>query len=377
MKIAIVGAGNAGCMTALSYHLHGRLLSSEIDEIEIYYDPNIPIEKVGQGTQLNVTDIIFNILNIDWYNNPIGATVKSGILYEGWGKKQDKIFHPFSGSDVAIHYVPHKLSKCVLESNHFNVIEKSINDPEKEIDANCIIDCRGRHNRDKSNYDTLINPLNAVLLAKKDSRDPDLTYTRTVATPNGWTFVVPNKDSVSYGYLYNNTITSNKEAKEDFLERFDLFEIDDSLTFESYIAKNIFVGRKTVLNGNACGFVEPMEATSIGFFHNVAKNAWKTIFGIQDIKTSNNMIRKNMKEIETFILWHYQFGSKYDTPFWKYAKSLPFYPDEKFRELIKNPQSSQNFLKMGNILRENINVNEYQYGQWESQSFKVWKDGME
>jgi hypothetical protein len=375
-KIAIVGAGNAACLTALHYHLYGRIINDSIDEIEIYHDPSVPIEKVGLGSQLNVTDIIFDVLEMDWYENPIDATFKTGILYEGWGKKQDKIFHSFSGKGNAIHYIPHKLSKCVLESSHFNAIEKSISDPEKEIDANYIIDCRGRHNRDKSNYDTLINPLNAVLLSSKDGKDPDLHYTRTVTTPNGWTFVIPNKDSVSYGYLYNNTITSDKEAKEDFLERFNLSEIDDTLTFENYMAKNVFVGNRTILNGNACGFMEPMEANSTAFFLSVAEFAWDCIFGITSPNKSNHLIKKLMKEIETFILWHYQYGSKYDTAFWEYAKSLPFHPDKKFKELIKNP-FNKNELEMKFHSNENFKLEEYAYGQWASPSIKVWKDAME
>ena len=319
--------------------------------------------------------MIFDILDLNWYDNPIGATFKTGILYEGWGKKQDKIFHPFYAHEVAMHYVPHKLSKCVLESGYFNVIEKSISDPEKEIDANYIIDCRGRHNRDKSNYNTLINPLNAVLLSRKDGRDLDLNYTRTITTPNGWTFVIPNKDSVSYGYLYNNTITSDEEAREDFLERFNLSEIDDSLTFENYMAKNIFVGERTVLNGNACGFVEPMEATSTSFFNDVSEYAWDCIFRNAHPDKVNYFVRKLMKEIETFILWHYQFGSKYDTPFWEYAKSLPFYPDERFRELIKNPLSSRE-LDMAEY-KKDFDEDKYVYGQWKTASMRVWKDGME
>ena len=88
------------------------------------------------------------------------------------------------------------------------MIDKTIKEPEKVLDADVIFDCRGRHNRDKSNYDKLINPLDSVLLSKKYERDVDLIYTRCVATPNGWTFVIPNKDSVSYGYLYNIGVRS-------------------------------------------------------------------------------------------------------------------------------------------------------------------------
>ena len=316
MKIAIVGAGNAGCVTALHYHKY-----LEIDnEIVIYHNPDEhPIERVGQGTLFSITDLISSTLGINWYDNPIDATFKTGILYEGWGKKKDILFHHFPLPDMSIHFVPQKLSKAVLESGYFKVIEKTITDPEKEIDADVIFDCRGRHNRDKSNYDTLIDPLNSVLLYKKQGRDPDLIYTRSVATPNGWTFVIPNKDSISYGYLYNNTITSKEDARKDFLDRFDLPEVDGELTFENYMAKNMFAGERTILQGNMYGFLEPLEATSLGFYRIICMQAWDAIFHIKSLDECNSEVRRVMKELENVTLWHYQYGSKYDTPFWEYA----------------------------------------------------------
>ena len=203
IKIAIIGAGNAGCVTALHFY---KYLSEETDlsfEITIYHSPNEhPIERVGQGTLLGVAALISSTLGIDWYNNPIDATFKTAFMYEGWGKKQDKIFAPFSDmSEMAMHFVPQKLSNVVLESKLFTVEEKIIIDPEKEIDADWIFDCRGRNNRDKDNYESLINPLNSVLLCNKDGKEFDLSHTRCATTPNGWTFIIPNKDSVSYGYL--------------------------------------------------------------------------------------------------------------------------------------------------------------------------------
>ena len=217
-------------------------------------------------------------------------------MYEGWGKKKDKIFHNFPLNDMGIHYVPQKLSKVVLESEYFNVIEKIITDPEKEIDADVIFDCRGRHNRDKSNYDKLINPLNSVLLYDTKEPNHSLHYTNCVATPNGWTFVIPNKDSVSYGYLYNNIITSKEDATEDFLDRFELSEIDGELTFENYMAKNIFVGKRTILNGNMCGFLEPLEATSLSFYQHIVGKHGIVCFNIQPLHVCNDNIRRVMKE---------------------------------------------------------------------------------
>ena len=361
VRIAIIGAGNAGCVTALHFY---KYLSESIGvsfEIEIYHSPNEhPIEKVGQGTIIQVPKLICSTLGfINWYNNPIDATIKTGILYEGWGKKKDKIFSSFEIPDVAIHFVPKKLSECVINSKFFKIHEKIINNPEDEIDADVIFDCRGRHNRDSSNYDSLTNPLNAVLLSKKFEKDPGLTYTRCVATPNGWTFVIPNKDSVSYGYLYNNTITSKEDAIEDFLDRFELPEIDAELTFENYMAKNFYNGSRTILQGNMYGFIEPLEATSLAFYQYICRQAWDGMFNIKPFHVCNDNIRTNMKQLENIILWHYQFGSKFDTPFWEYAKSLPFNPDDKFLEMISDEKDDPE-----------------EYGQWGKWNFDIWKEGV-
>lgn len=360
IKIAIIGAGNAGCITAL--HFHKFLLEvSDQFEIDIYHSPHDhPIEKVGQGTTILVPQLISSVLNINWYHNPIGATFKTGILYEGWGKKNDKIFHPFEMPNAAMHFVPKKFSECVLESNLFNVQEKIIDDPEKEIDADVIFDCRGRHNRDESNYESLINPLNSVILSKKHERDPDLIYTRCVATPNGWTFVIPNQDSVSYGYLYNNNITKKEDAIDDFISRFNLDEITDSLNFDNYMAKSFYNGNRTILQGNMYGFIEPMEATSVAFYQTICRESWDFIFQLRTAEQCNNRIRNNMKQLENIILWHYQYGSKYDTPFWDYAKSLPFNPDDKFYEMISDEKNDPEM-----------------YGQWLKWNFDNWKKGVE
>ena len=66
-----------------------------------------------------------------------------------------------------------------------------------------------------------------------------------------------------------------------------------------------------------------------------------------------------MKQLENIILWHYQFGSKFDTPFWEYAKSLPFNPDDKFLEMISDEKDDPE-----------------EYGQWGKWNFDIWKEGV-
>ena len=66
-----------------------------------------------------------------------------------------------------------------------------------------------------------------------------------------------------------------------------------------------------------------------------------------------------MKQLENIILWHYQFGSKFDTPFWDYAKSLPFNPDDKFLKMVSDEKNDTE-----------------QYGQWKKWNFNIWKNGV-
>jgi hypothetical protein len=213
--------------------------------------------------------------------------------------------------------------------------------------------------------------LNAVLLCKQGGRDPDLTHTRCVATPDGWTFVIPNHDSVSYGYLYNNNITSKDEATFNMHEIFNVVP-DDYLTYRNYVAKSMWKGDRTILNGNKFCFLEPLEATSSTFYRYLAGNAFNHIIEGKTKYMCDYDVRTYMKRVETFVLWHYQFGSAYDTPFWQYAKSLPFEPDLDFR--IFSEQSLRIDYPMLNSKR--LGGNKQEYGIWPLVSFKIWHDGM-
>ena len=343
-KLAIVGAGNAGCISAL----HWRLYEPDL-EIDLYHDSvHHPIERVGQGTTIPVTGLISTCLDFNWFNNPIGATLKTGILYKNWGTKKDHIFHDFYSMDqVSIHYTPKKLSDAVLSSGKFNVIEQKITDPEKEIDADFIIDCRGRKARDKDNLDTIINPINSVLLASLPKRD--LLWTEAQATPNGWTFVVPVEDKLSLGYLYNADLTSKEEATKDFQERFGVKEIEHSMKFDNYCSFNPFVGERTLLNGNQCAFIEPLEATATGLYLYIARVGYDRFINKVDIPQCLHLLHKEVDTIANFVLWHYKTGSKFDSPFWNYVKTLPFTPIEK-------------------------PIQGGMYGQWRKQSFDIWEN---
>ena len=365
-KIAIVGAGNAGCISALNLHYLKMTEEYDVGEIEIYYDPNVPIERVGQGTQLNVRETIFDVLDLDWVEkNHIKATTKQGIRYKGWGKKNPDFFHSFRSGAVAMHYVPKLFSERVLDSGLFNVVEKAITNPEEEIDATYIIDCRGRPSELDDSYQRLTNPINSVILARKEGADPSLLWTEHITTPNGWTFVIPNHDSISYGYLYNNTITTKEDAEKDFIERFDV-EPDGYLSFDNYVAKDMWRGEKTILNGNLFSFIEPMEAVASVIHHNVSECLYDVMIGEKSREEVNENINKELIQVQDFILWHYKNGSTYDTPFWQYAQSLPYSNESELFEHVEK------CVKLPNLFRFDDLREDLEYAYWEPQSYKCW-----
>ena len=80
------------------------------------------------------------------------------------------------------------------------------------------------------------------------------------------------------------------------------------------------------------------------------------MFANDTFDNCNKNIKTNVKQLENIILWHYQYGSKFDSPFWEYAKSLPFNPDQKFYDIIKG----------------NLDEDE-EYGQWKTWNFDNWR----
>ena len=368
MKLTVLGAGNAGCLTALHFSCYTKHVPDF--EVELIYDKNIPPEKVGQATLLDPPLLLWDALNLNWYDNPIKATPKTGILFENWGKVKDKFFHPLAFPTVSLHYDPAEMQKTVLESGQFKVTDNHIKD-YSEVDSDYIFDCRGKPNlktkEDWEFYDELRNPLNACILGRSNEKEPDVYWTRTVATPDGWCFVIPNTThTTSYGYLFNSDITSEEEAKKNFNDLFGI-ESDDIVKFQKYVATNPIIDERIILGGNKLFFLEPLEATAVQAHLQWARYVYDwMISNILGYPTAMSLINRYIHEIENFVIWHYQFGSKYDTPFWEYAKTFEIH-DYKFHKMVDS------------ISGVDLNASKKlggKYGQWKPWNFKYWADGV-
>jgi len=368
MKITILGRGNAGCISALHFYNFSRFLTFKV-EIELIYDSKIDPVPVGQGTILTLPRLLWeatdpvNLLKLNY-------TLKKGIMYENWGKKNKEWWHDFPLGTHGLHIDPKSFQDYVVNNLKINFKEKDehiIN--YNEIDADYIIDCRGAP-KEMQEYDTLINPLNCSLLSTLP-KDDNVFWTRTIATPDGWCFYIPLKDRVSVGYNFNKSITSEEQAKKNFIDLFKVEKINKVFDFKQYVAKNPIIDKRIFLNGNKLFFVEPLEATAMGSYQECCRFIWDAIITkTESMESTSIKIKEYINKIQNFILWHYNFGSKYDTKFWDYAKKL--YENNKnddFESLIKLVNiHEKEYLKNGGTA--------YNYAQWGAYSMENWCEGM-
>ena len=371
MKVGVIGAGNGGCFTALHTGWYTR--NNPDVEVELIYNPETSPEVVGQATVIDVPSLLWAATDFNWYNNNINATFKSGILYEGWGKVNDKVFHPFPADKMAMHYCPWEMQNLVLNSGHFKVTEGEVH--PYQIDADYIFDCRGKPD-DFSDYEDLKNPINACILAEPNWDTTKALWSRHVATPDGWTFVIPTHSSspshkYCVGYCYNTNITSKENAENNFLNMFDV-NVTKHVNFRNYVAKNAVVDDRIFKNGNRLFFLEPMESSSSQAYISWVRMIFDYIFNNKDFNP-NASVNNYIKQLQNFVLWHYQYGSKYDTPFWDYAKTFTI-DDPRFYE-IKDLCSKSSMYDCRPVYYGG-DAQITGFGQWDLYSFKCWNDGM-
>ena len=340
MKVAIIGKGLAGILTAMAWKAH-----YPATEIEIYYDPFSPIEPVGSGSWPNMLDLIteYQTTNPEcwpsWREADWDQTVKTGISYKGWGKDW---FHDFGMNRVAMHFDPKKF--CDDMARNFKCIPKRVG---YNIDADFIYDCGGSPFSGREctsetwdRYTLLQNPLNRVLLAETDPYTSVYCTTDSIATKDGWTFVIPLQSRTSVGYMFNSDITSDNEALDNFVEQFGEHRLLGFRSFHNYMANNPVLDGRIFMNGNKYFFIEPLEATSVTGYMVWIERTLQYVMGnatLKDIVADN---QRDIQENANFLLYHYAHGSEFNTPFWDYAKGL-YKPCRVFDNIIDEAKLSK------------------------------------
>ena len=369
MKISIIGRGNAGCISAMYFAYYRNFVQTNI-EIDLYYDSQIPPVPTGQGTTLDFAVFLFKTFRCNYLEN-FPSTLKTGIMYENFGKQNTKIFHPFPMGQYAIHFNPKSFQDFVcdnLKINFSHIDEKVLS--YDSIDADYIIDCRGAPSNLDDKYEKLTNPLNCALLANLPKKQNDVKYTRSIAHDNGWCFYIPLPETTSLGYVFNNEITSIEDAEQNFKDRFGIKKVNKVFPFKQYVIKEPIVDDRVLINGNKMFFLEPLEATAMGCYMNASRFYYDYIFNNKSKNETVNNIKDYVYKLQDYILWHYASGSIYDTKFWRHAKDLwDNHEKEEIEKIIKVVKGMK---------QEHIDTSiesQFRYAQWQHWNFKNWIEG--
>lgn len=155
-----------------------------------------------------------------------------------------------------------------------------------------------------------------------------LLFTRSIAMKSGWMWQIPLRERTGAGYVFSSAHIDADEAVRE-AEAFLGYRVDpkgvikfDPGNFERIWCHNV------VALGLSAGFVEPLEATSIGQMLETLRNIERVInncrgvIGQNIIDAFNHSNNQSWDEIRDFLRLHYD-TTREDTAFWRDVQNLP------------------------------------------------------
>ncbi len=159
-------------------------------------------------------------------------------------------------------------------------------------------------------------------------KNPELV-TRATAMQAGWMWQIPLVERIGAGYVFSSEFTTEQQALDEIEQYFGYaIEPHKTLSFEPGHFEQVWQGNIMAL-GLASGFVEPLEATSIGqmleqvrMFCNVITNSGWLVSDLS-IQQFNEANAATWREIRDFLRMHYDCPRR-DTPFWQKVAETPY-----------------------------------------------------
>jgi len=361
--LVIVGGGSSAMLAAAYIKAHTNYDITMVDR------PDGKPIGVGEATILNFEPYMqaCGFPYQEWFDY-CDATIKTGILFSGWGNKKHSpdLWHPFidgrsmedfyDNDERGYHidclklakYIEEKLKDKVnwIKDNVIKLYGDTLICENKKIKADLFIDCTGFRSmlqkektvnlRDRLICDTAI----AGPVEYKDDSER-LHYTTCHAVSCGWIWKTPVRSRIGSGIIFNRSITKPKEAKKIFLEHWDNRpKIAKEINWTPYY-KNTFWKNNVVRIGLAGGFIEPLESTGLAL---AMEGAYQLVATTRDnnynqnsIDLYNSVIKHFYEDAINFISLHYNLNNRKEK-FWKEAKKLAISNAQKYYSKMDNPK---------------------------------------
>lgn len=361
-EIGVIGVGE-GTTVAVPRFLHGDLA---IDPGLFYRDAQ-PTPKLGirflWGPR-RFYDYTFSSRQMDWkyavLSKPNGfycademecIDVPSSLMSYNKGFRCKPNGDPFIGQDLAYHIENERFVALLLKialdrgvrlidatveravSGDFGITKLQTNTGEF-VDADLFVDCSGFQSRLLGSelhtpFVSFKNTLfcdRAVIATWDRTDEPIQPYTTAETMDAGWCWRIDHLDSIARGYVYSSSFVSDEMARDEFVRKNPDVKTTRVVKFISGRYERTW-SKNVVAIGNASGFVEPLEATSLATICDEARmlcvllnecNCRPT----ESTRTALNTLTGNAwDQIRQFLGIHYKFNRRLDTPFWKACRA--------------------------------------------------------
>jgi hypothetical protein len=349
MKIGIIGIGTASAVATMIL-IETMIKHNRFDDIDLtcIHDPNKPSAHVGESASSQMMVLMANTINFNYLED-----IKHFDGMVRWAGKY--LWAPANGRDFSVSYpVPGVNLNSVTFGSfvfdrisqiypNFTMIEDSVDNITQDISSvtvtgskqtylfDFIIDCRGNPTKEELESDAYRAPeftsVNSVILYQ-DKKNYHEEYTSAYVHDNGWMFGVPLQTRKTFGYLYNNNITSYEEACEDFgkLKGIDATPLRHFSWTPYYKVKAL--EHRILSMGNRLYFFEPHHNLALHSYTRLMRGFCQRMLfedNMSMIEEPFNMsYHYDIECIKNLIAINYQGTNSIDSKFWDYARDKAF-----------------------------------------------------
>jgi tryptophan halogenase len=147
-------------------------------------------------------------------------------------------------------------------------------------------------------------------------------YTTAETMTAGWCWQIDHPDSIMRGYVYSSAFLGDDEAEREFRTKNPRVPASRVIHFASGRYHRSWVNNVVAI-GNAAGFVEPLESTSLSIICDEARLLADVLYESGRRPTASLMASYNRinarawDTIRDFLGIHYRFNTRLETPFWR------------------------------------------------------------
>ena len=152
-------------------------------------------------------------------------------------------------------------------------------------------------------------------------------YTVCETMNSGWSWRIDHPERINRGYVYSSAFVTDEEAEREFRAINPKIGPTRVVRFVAGRYERLWV-KNVVAVGNAAGFVEPLEATSLGVIDSQARTLAATLQEArgrevtEGVKRAFNAAHATVQDdIRAFLAVHYRFNDRLDTPFWRQCRA--------------------------------------------------------